>query len=390
MSLSGSPQLQPSPILRKKPNTPPTINNDSTATTPINYRANGMIKIIRKAPIALSSDTLQKIRNLIQLNFFIEARQLIETCTDSAMASGIYQEIFNKTLPKTWLAFLQNPHLNTILGYRELIYIMQSAYSALNNEKASTTMKQYFRSVILKIAQNPAWCRILSYRFFLDYLQNNDPLLEHVIYDTDFITHLDYTHVEKLFSFTSKSRHHRILLEYFEELLDDQSSRYVWARECVKYVFLYSPIGYEKITEFECETIMAELQDAFLNDKHFAVTILKYSEIYQFFGLDETKAYQHPLLDMGDYREITEALKKTNLPLACAYLIFQIGNLNQKFQALTDIVASITIGNNKMPSYVREKETSDEQTFEPPLTTAASLATPEVKELQNAFEKLRM
>lgn len=117
------------------------------------------------------------------------------------------------------------------------------------------------------------------------------PLLKHVVFDHEFMTHLDFTHISMLFNLLRSEDYQRIVLEYLDDILGNNSPRYGWALESVKLMFLSCPIAHKKIVEFECENIIIALQKAFLDNRHFALFVLKIPQLYSFFKIPSDEAY---------------------------------------------------------------------------------------------------
>ena len=279
-----------------------------------------------------SDNTLENIKNLLMQKNFQKVRLIIASCTEEKFAAGIYNEIFPKMLPGCWLAFLQNPNLNHVLGPRELISIMNASNAAVSHQNTNQAKKKYFHLVMVAIARNTNWCKMLSYRFFLDYILNSKDLLEHVIFDLEFMTHLDYVHMAKLFDLITEVDDQKVILEYLDDVLDG-SYHYQWALYAIEYMFIHCPTMCEKISQFQCETITAKLQAAFLQNKHFAISVLKNPQLYAFFGIESTEAYQHSLLNMNDFKEIAMHFKKSDTLLFTKYAIIHVDLAAKECQA---------------------------------------------------------
>ncbi len=284
--------------------------------------------------IASSSNSIsEQIQALIAQKNLNALYQLIKGCQHRALASKIYEQLFDKALPRCWIAFLQNAHLNAILGPKELISIAHKANLAICDDNQDEMHKKFFHYVLVAIARNSAWCRMLSYRFFLDYVANSKPLLEHVIFDMEFMTHLDYVHMKMLFDLIVSSREQEIVLEYLDELLEGNSPLYAWALECVQYMFIHSPSLNIKLQKLGYDTTISKLKSAFLQNKFFALEILKDPSLYAFFGLDPQRAHQHPLLDSADYQEIIAHLGRVEPMLAYSYTLQSAASVSQEGDA---------------------------------------------------------
>lgn len=280
-----------------------------------------------------SNSILGQIQALIAQKNLGALYELIKDCRNRTLASKIYEQLFDKALPRCWIAFLQNAHLNAILGPKELITIAHKANLAICDDKREEKHKKFFHYVLVAIARNPVWCRMLSYRFFLDYVANSKPLLEHVIFDMEFMTHLDYVHMKMLFDLIAASEEQQIVLEYLDELLEGESPLYQWALECVQYMFIHSPSLNVKLHKFEYDTTISKLKSAFLQNKFFALEVLKNPSLYAFFALDPKRAQQHPLLDTVDYQEIIAHLGRVEPMLAYSYTLQSAASVSQEVDA---------------------------------------------------------
>lgn len=281
---------------------------------------------------------LAQIHNFIAEKKFKELYAFIKDSKQASFAGAIYQVLFANWLPGCWLAFLRNPHLNTIIEQKHLIAIIGKASEAICHEHLAQENKKYYHLVLVAIARNAEWCRMLSYRFFLNYVSMSRPLMEHVIYDIEFMTHLDYVHMGMLFDQIIDPEEQNVVLEYLEELLDGKSPLHGWALESVKYMAIHCHDFNRKVQAAECETIMKMLTLAFHNDRFFASEVLKRSHLYQLFDLADQQAYLHPLLSMDDYVEIMMYLREKAPMLAYHYSLLEPSRVIQEEQSSEIIV----------------------------------------------------
>lgn len=280
--------------------------------------------------VTSSNSISEQVRSLIVQKQFDVLYRLIKNCWKTSYAQEIYQELFASWLPRSWLAFLQNPRLNIILEPNHLIKIISKANAAICNDKLAENYKKNYHLVLVAIARNSKWCRMLSYRFFLDFVSSSKPLLVHVIFDIEFMTHLDYVHMSKLFDLIPEGEEQSIVLEYLEDLLDSKSPLYRWALETIKYTFIHCQALDKKLQASSCEAIISKLKAAFVQDKYFAVDVLKRPHLYGFFDLIPQHAQPHPLLDINDYKEIATHLRKEEPMLAYGYALQNPAPANQQ------------------------------------------------------------
>lgn len=301
-----------------------------------------LVGAVKFQELASSNSISAQVHSLIEEKKFNQLHELIKGCRKSSYAPEIYQAIFGHWLPRCWLTFLRNPRLNATLEPKHLIEIVGKAHSAICNEKLAQEHKKYYHLVLVAMARNAEWCRMLSYSFFLDYVSTSKPLLEHAIYDIEFMTHLDYTHMCKLFNFITEADEQNVVLEYLEDLLDNnKSSLHRWALEAAKYMFIHCQGLDKTLLASSCETMIEKLKSAFMNDKLFAVNVLKRPHLYPFFDLAALQAKQHPLLDLEDYQEIMLHLQKAEPVLALDYAL-QITTPIQQAYISVSMVAGMT------------------------------------------------
>lgn len=299
-----------------------------------------------------SIDTLEQIRQLLKEKKYEQLCQIIKNCKEKELAFEIYQLIFGQPLPRCWKAFLKNDCLNEVLEHKQLDSIMRAANTGITDELTTHIDGLDYNGVMRQIAKNTTWCKILGYRSFLNYL-HCESLRQYIVDDKDFKTHLDYTHMNMLFNLIDDDEK-RAILQHLDDVIKNSAKKAKsqeddWAVESVKYMFMKSKTMAKQLVELNCQSIISTLKEVFLNNRHFALEVLKRPDLYNFFGLNSIAAHKHPLLKSNDYQEIAKCLKEADILLSWGYSNLSTEGLKQeelKLPCIHDILHSLFSGDD--------------------------------------------
>ncbi len=257
-----------------------------------------------------SSPMVAHMKSLCEAKKFKVLKDAISTCEDQKIAQEIFQWLFHRPmLPACWDAYLNNPHLIGILNYKELKHIAKSVSQQLLNPDLDSKSRKACESILVTLASNSKWCEMLSYRFYLDFVHDAPALKEHIVYDEEFITHLDYMHVSLFFKQLTDPEHLDAILEFLDDTLDSQSHHYYWALETIKFAILHNESVVQAIFGTEKFLVIRLMLSATFNqDKCFATQVLQNVGLSKkFVSLENCRVYNHPLLNADDYKNIFES-----------------------------------------------------------------------------------
>ncbi|MBS0288391.1 MAG: hypothetical protein JSR17_13935 [Proteobacteria bacterium] len=278
--------------------------------------------------MSLPGPTIERINNLIESKDFTALRKALKGYNDASlqMALQIKELVFKKLMASCWLTFLENKQLSEALEYRDLIDIVKRAYDSLQKDIISVAARKNLEGMLVTIASNPAWCRMLSYRFFLDYLPFCPALTEFIVYDEDFIKHLDFVHIDVLMRFLSDEQMVAIL-EYLDELLQNpKSPQHAWAKIVLKHLFKCNDKVRLMIINSEILSYSNQwLKQEFFQDKELALAVLKMPQFcHQWLGIGLEQPYMHPLFEKDEYKALIDALMAGHPGLAFEYINMRI------------------------------------------------------------------
>lgn len=295
-------------------------NNIKTTECEVTEPNIGIIKI------NLTDLEFQGILYAIEHKKYYIAEKAIKQFTDPNYALKIFEAI--KMVPLCILAFLNNPHLReqlTFIELRNLIIRVQKQLSILQKSKKSIISLE---EITVTIVKNPQLCRILGYRFYLDFVKNDALLANFIINSADYIVNLDYTHIDrKLINALPKCAPQ--ILSTIQTVLQSKGNHYEWALNTIKWLFINNAIAKNLIlNDFIFLDIHFELQEAFYKDRLFAVEVLKDPQLSSFIGVPSSTVYAHPLFKTEDYFYLSQHFENRHPSLAEQYLNLEFLSAN--------------------------------------------------------------
>jgi len=244
---------------------------------------------------------------LINENQFEYAAQLISSFKDGIDANLIFHWIGKKLMSPSWIMFLQNPSLNIFSE----VPLSKIRY-ALQNPKTSNVIRQQLNDFILFLATDEAWCRKLSYPSFINYLEKNDKLFDHMVH-SPFLTHLEPINIHKLVG-KYPGKKLEILDAIISNLNNEKSKR--WAISILKEIIINEfLLSFVIIDVEDYKKISQILLSEFESDRFFAFKVLKIRFLCNSWikrGFDE--AYKHPKLTSKDFINLANHYQKLNNP----------------------------------------------------------------------------
>lgn len=183
----------------------------------------------------------QSISNLIHQQKFVLAANEIRQLEDGTFADRIISEMLKKKSPECWLALLRNRFLNHALWSNHLIAMVQDAQKAIRFGADVAILKPEYRQITTAIAQNPKWCEMLSYSFFIRHVEFDEELRKFVINSEDFIRNLEPFHVDALVRAAPKDVAEILLCVAM--YLEGNEMDVLWAQETLKWLLFKNPIA---------------------------------------------------------------------------------------------------------------------------------------------------
>jgi hypothetical protein len=142
--------------------------------------------------------SFQSISNAIHQKLFSLAAKEIAQLQDRTFATQIIDLILERKSPDCWLAFLKNGYLNHAIWSKPLIDMIGHAQTIVTFGPGAFPIKPEYRLIAVTIAQNPRWCEMLSYSYFLNYVEKDELLAEYIANSEQFIRNLEPFHVDAL------------------------------------------------------------------------------------------------------------------------------------------------------------------------------------------------
>ncbi len=237
-----------------------------------------------------------------------------------ALASNVCEQL-NKEDPSSWITFLEEQYLSDGLEHKQLTFIFETAIEE-RKRASDQDIRALWDEVILSIAGNPKWCQALSYRYFLDYVENSFRLAEYIVKTPTFLIHLDYYHIDLLLE-KLPTLYVPQVLRTFDNLLQDDEENFEKVICALKWIFIKNPTVRKCILTkpkfgFSSDQLLLEFE----NDKLFAIDVLKNESLCEnWIKQGFLSACSHPLLKNQDYQALALHYKfKKNPVLSSQYL----------------------------------------------------------------------
>ena len=181
----------------------------------------------------------QSISNLIYQKNFSLAAYNIRHQKDGTFAEKIISDMLKKKNPECWLALLRNPFLNHALWSNHLIEMVQDIQKAIRYGTKDAIFKPESRLITTTIAQNPKWCEMLSYSFFISHVALDEELRKYITNSERFIRNLEPFHVDALVK-NAPNEVSDILLCVAMHLQGNEVD-VLWAQETLKWLLFKNP-----------------------------------------------------------------------------------------------------------------------------------------------------
>ncbi len=180
----------------------------------------------------------QSILNMLAAKQYKVAALEIAQYQGSHFASIILKEIIKHQNPDCWLAFLSNPYLQHEMDCNSLRAMINPAQKAVRYGGNAILKQPAFRDIAVTIAQNPAWCQMLSYRFFIDSVPFDQKLENYIVNSPDFIRCLEAYHLSLLMD-KCPNQVANILVTIAEFTQGNHFDIY-WAKESFKWLYKHN------------------------------------------------------------------------------------------------------------------------------------------------------
>jgi hypothetical protein len=215
-------------------------------------------------------------------------------------------KIFYMPHPILWRAFLLNNVLNRILFHTNVKWILNSVKEELSKKVVDNSNE--WEKVLVSIAQNPNWCRELSYSYFISIAEVSSRLRNYIMSTESFCTQLAPFHIGVLA--TKFPYNVDKLIQTLLEIFKDEKSKdkQLWAMASLKRIIILSHDARVKITcSLEYLTILRMLKEEFKTDRFFAKDVLNIPYLVKMWlGRNELFAYKDKLLT-----EVSDSMKQT-------------------------------------------------------------------------------
>lgn len=295
-------------------------------------------------PVTTVSPLVAQIAACYAQKKYQETAVMIAAVDDVDIAEAIYKCVFRNVQPACWIAFFKNTYLNQFLCYPHLVNIVKRIEAALKNAKEPLVL-QSANKMLLTIVHNEEWCRTLSYRFFIDLVALSKPLATYVVSQPAFLMHLHYPHLSWLIAVLPDLAEH--LIETLDSVILADEQHTDRAIAMLKWLLIQDEKAKIIILSNErFNDLLEQLFIEFEEDRLFAMDVLKNPRLCQQW-LETVDAYQHPLLNRDDYRELALHYLLNNEKLSMQYVRLA-GELLEKellnnLEALTSEMAAMQI-----------------------------------------------
>lgn len=290
-------------------------------------------------PAVTVSSLLAKIQASYEKKDFTKAEELIKQADDPSDAQAIYDVVFKTVRTNCWGAFLKNRHLKQVIWHRPLIDIINRLITRikLNDEKVT----QNANRILLQIVQNKDWCRMLSYRYFIDFATVSRPLAVYMVSKPTFLKHLHNTHFSLLLKKLPDLAVH--LIETLDGMILDDEDYTDWVVGILKWLLVNDATARNiMLSSDNFNDLLEQLFIEFDEDRFFVIEVLKQTELCRRW-LKSAEAYQHPLLGIKDYQDLAAHYKSNDIILSMQYIALAGRLLEEELGAVINKMSSLSI-----------------------------------------------
>jgi len=205
------------------------------------------------APTA-SSDAYQDLVNAIFTEDIPEAIKILSTFKDTARVDNLVKVLECKHYPEIWLAAFQNPMLYEEMDSRHLHILIPHLTVMRAKQFINRELFNNCNDIFQIIVSHRAWCRMLSYSYFIPLTAANADLARCIGNDPIFIRMLEPIHLLKLISYYPKGA--KDIFKAIEQFLDKEYLDDLWAKETIRYLLQNSQFARKAIvTEMELASL---------------------------------------------------------------------------------------------------------------------------------------
>lgn len=248
---------------------------------------------------------------------------------DPSQAPSLFKQVFIQQEPRLWAAFLQNEVLNAILFNTKLKQILNAVKEKLSKDVVDN--REVWEKILVLIAQNPNWCRQLSYSSFIALAEVSPCLRDYITSTESFCAHLEPFHIGVLA--TQFPNNLDKLIQTLLEVLKDGNcdDKQFWAKSSLKRLVILSEDARIKIScNLEYRFILLVLKEEFKIDRFFAKEVLKIPYLVKIWlGRNELFAYKHKLLTNNDFKELCVHYKYINMRVSQTYESFYLEEIKE-------------------------------------------------------------
>jgi hypothetical protein len=249
---------------------------------------------------------------------------------DPSQAPSLFKQVFTQQEPRLWAAFLQNEILRVILFNTNLKKILNAVKEKLSKDVVDN--REVWEKILVLIAQNPNWCRELSYSYFIALAAVSPCLRDYITTTESFCTHLEPFHIVVLAT-EFPNNLDKLIQTLLEVLIDGKcDDKQFWAKTALKRLVILSEDARIKIScNLEYRFILLVLKEEFKIDRFFAKEVLKIPYLVKIWlGRNELIAYKHKLLTNKDFKELSDGYKYISMRISQTYEDFYLEEIKEK------------------------------------------------------------
>ncbi|MBI2792312.1 MAG: hypothetical protein HYX61_10155 [Gammaproteobacteria bacterium] len=248
---------------------------------------------------------------------------------DPSQAPSLFTQVFTQQEPRLWAAFLQNEVLRVILFNTNLKKILNAVKEKLSKDVVDN--RDEWEKILVIIAQNPNWCRELSYSSFIAMAEVSPILRDYITSTESFCAHLEPFHIGVLAT-QFPNNLDKLIQTLLEALKDGKyDDKQFWAKSSLKRLIILSEDARIKIScNLEYRFILLVLKEEFKIDRFFAKEVLKIPYVVKIWlGRNELFAYKHQLLTNKDFKELSDHYKYINMRVSQTYENFYLEEITE-------------------------------------------------------------
>ena len=276
-------------------------------------------------------DKVGFIEDFLNLKFDQIAEQWIAEEEDLKIVVLLHEEIFQHFNPVVIRGCLKNKRFQPNFMVHELKWIISEALARLQDEVDKDT----YHDILVLIAQNENWCRMLSYPHFINTAKFSPKLATYITSTGSFVTHLEPYHIGLLAQeFPEKQEQ---LLRMLVAVMNDNKDKIFWGAMALQRVF---HVSQEKLfigSNTAYRSLVDVYVDLFRNNRFFAIEVLKNPYLARnLFYQRLLFACNHPLLTQDDFKELSQYYFERDEFVSNAYACL-LGQLECKRAAILSV-----------------------------------------------------